>query len=138
MYLGYEAGISQSRVENMVDVNREELEKALTACRLNGIRGMIGVGPSIRSRRESAIGKVVENTLVRVLFGTEKHEMFKGMGTTAVVKDYRGVVLNVSHKYVGHSCVSTDFRWPLRNIPLQLELKTWVRYQVDLKRYREL
>lgn len=66
-HLSHESSLSKSRVENMIDINGKKLQKALLPSSGHSICGMVGIGPCICAIRKSAVRKVVDNSLVRIL-----------------------------------------------------------------------
>lgn len=70
----YKTGIGHGGVENVVNEDREELEESLVSGSRDRVRGMIGIGPCVSTTGETAIGKVIDNTLVRIFLRSHKHQ----------------------------------------------------------------
>jgi len=66
--------VGDSRVENMVNVNGEELKESLFARSGDGIRGVVGVRPSVRAIGEASVRKEIEDAFVRIFFGSHEDE----------------------------------------------------------------
>lgn len=58
----------------MVDVDRQELKEALLPSSRDGVCCVIGIRPGVGSIREASVCEKIEDTLVRILFRSHKHE----------------------------------------------------------------
>lgn len=71
---GHKASVGYGGVKDVINVNREHLEETLTASCGNGVCSMVISSPSIGPVASCAVGKLVKDTFVRVLFGTKEHK----------------------------------------------------------------
>lgn len=71
---GHETSVGYRGVKDMINVNREHLEETFAASCGNGVCSMVVSSPSISPIASCAIGKLVKDAFVRVLFGTKEHK----------------------------------------------------------------
>ena len=69
--------ILQGREQDVVDVDRQNLQKPLVPSCLHSVSRVIDIGPSICPIRETAISKMVDYTLVWILLRPHEHETGK-------------------------------------------------------------
>lgn len=61
-------------VEDVIDVDREDLEEALFACGGDGVGGVIGVCPGVGAVGEAAVCELVYDAFVGVFLGAHEHQ----------------------------------------------------------------
>jgi len=74
MYLSGEPRLRDSRVEDMIDKDGEDLQEASLSSGGDGVRCVIRVGPRIGSARKATVRKAVYYALVGVLLGAHKDQ----------------------------------------------------------------
>ena len=68
VHLSVEPLISDGGVENVVQIDRQNLQETIGASGTDSVARVISVGPRISATSQAAIGKRVKDTLVWVFF----------------------------------------------------------------------
>lgn len=102
--LGKKPRFRDSRVQDMVEIDWEDLQETGFSCGGDSVRCVVRVGPRIGPLREASVRKVVYDALIGVLLGAHKdqagkdalvrfevtradaYSLLEGMGTAGVIK----------------------------------------------------
>lgn len=71
---GIAAAGSKSRIQNMVNVNGQDIQKAFASGCCNGVAGMVNICPGVSTLRQRTIGKWIQNAFIWVFFTSKKHQ----------------------------------------------------------------
>lgn len=72
--LSDEPRFCDSRVQDMIDIDGEDLQETSLSSGGDGVRGVVRVGPRIGPVGKATVRKVVYYALVRVLLGAHKDQ----------------------------------------------------------------
>ena len=73
-HLGEVPRVRDSRVQDMIDIDGEDLQETSFSSGGDGVRGVVRVGPRIGPVRKATVRKVVYYALVRVLLRAHKDQ----------------------------------------------------------------
>mmetsp|Transcript_13215 Transcript_13215/g.27979 ORF Transcript_13215/g.27979 Transcript_13215/m.27979 type:complete len:402 (-) Transcript_13215:182-1387(-) len=85
MDLGEEALVGHGRVQYVIGIDGEQIERTLLPGRREGVRRVIRRRPRVRAVGEGTVGELVEDALERVEVGAEEDGMLEGVGEAVVL-----------------------------------------------------
>lgn len=72
MNLRVEALRGDGRIEDVVQIDRQDLQEAVCSCSAHSVASVIHISPRIRATRQASIRKGIKDTLVGIVLGAEE------------------------------------------------------------------
>mmetsp|Transcript_117189 Transcript_117189/g.326489 ORF Transcript_117189/g.326489 Transcript_117189/m.326489 type:complete len:247 (-) Transcript_117189:79-819(-) len=86
VHLCHEAAVLERWEENVVQVDRQNLQEALTASGVHGVASVVDIGPSIGSLSQATVGQHIQDSLVGIAFTAQEDEMFQCVRATVIIE----------------------------------------------------
>ena len=96
MDLGEVVLLPEVGVEDVVEVDGEDVEEAARSSSVDGVAGVVGVGPGVGPVGQGPVGQQVQHLLVGVLLAAQEDEVLQSVGQTVIVQRLKCLRKNVN------------------------------------------